>query len=196
MILSSRLIQTFWKDILRIFPAFVLAAVLVSVPLLTDGCGKSSSSDKPDTKSSVGSTYERFALKDIYNKNYKWSEFLGHPFIVNFWATWCGPCRREIPGMIKVYNDYQSRGLKIVAISVDDARTLARVPAFIDTYHIPWLVLYGNEQVAREFNLGPNIPVTIFFDAQGNEVSRFVGAQPESVFRQELEKLYSQSPQA
>jgi thiol-disulfide isomerase/thioredoxin len=196
MIRSSPLIKTFWKNTVRIFPALILAAVLVTVPLWSGGCGKSSSSDKPDTKANRSSTQERFALKNIYNKSYKWSDFLGHPFIVNFWATWCGPCRREIPGMIKVYDDYQSRGLKIVAISVDDARTLARVPAFIDAYHIPWIVLYGNEQVAREFNLGPNIPVTIFFDAQGHEVSRFVGSQPESVFRQELEKLYSQSPQA
>lgn len=195
MISSSRLIHTFRKNIVRIIPAFILAGVLIAAPLWSTSCGSSSSSDKPDTKANVNSTRERFALKNIYNKNYKWSDFLGRPFIVNFWATWCGPCRREIPGMIKVYNDYQNRGLKIVAISVDDARTVGRVPAFVDTYHIPWIILYGNEKVAQEFNLGPSIPVTIFFDAQGNEVSRFVGEQPELVFRQELDKLYSQSPQ-
>ncbi len=171
--------------------ALVLTA-LIAVPSWMMGCSSSSSSDK--SGGTATSSSERFVLKNIYNKNYKWSDFQGHPLIVNFWATWCGPCRREIPAMLEVYKEYQPRGLEIVAISLDDARTIDRVPAFVDRYRIPWVVLYGNDKVTREFNLGPSIPMTLFFDAQGNEVSRFVGAQPELVFRRELDKLFAQSP--
>jgi len=189
MILQLRSIKVMRKYIFRLAMAAVLAA-LVFAPFSITGCG----SDSPSSKSGAGSTPERFVLKNIYNKNYKWSDFKGRPFIVNFWATWCGPCRREIPDMIKVYNDYQSQGLEIVAISLDDARTVSRVPAFVDRYRIPWIVLYGDEKVVKEFELGSSIPTTLFFDANGNEVNRLIGAQPELVFRREIDKLFSQSP--
>ncbi len=181
------------KHVARLVLAVILT-VLVATPFWSSGCGNKSSSDKSSANTNVSSSSERFVLKNIYNKNYKWSDFQGQPFIINFWATWCGPCRREIPDMIKVYKDYQAKGLEIIAISVDDARTADRVPAFVDRYKIPWVVLYGDEKVYREFNLGGSIPATLFFDAQGNEVSRMIGAQPESVFRRELDKLFSQSP--
>jgi thiol-disulfide isomerase/thioredoxin len=193
MNLPSRTISSKQKSLARLAAAVILTALLAA-PFWSAGCGSKSSSNKSAPKTSVTTTPERFVLKDIYKKNHSWSDFQGHPFIINFWATWCGPCRREIPDMIKVYNDYHSRGLEIIAISVDDARTVNRVPAFIDHYKIPWLVLYGNQTVYREFHLGTSIPTTLFFDAQGNEVSRFVGAQPEVVFRRELKKLFSQSP--
>ena len=176
-------------------PALAMAAILMAGPFWSAGCGSNSSSDTSQGGTKADSGSERFVLKDIYNKNYKWSDLLGHPFIINFWATWCGPCRREIPDMELVYEDYQPKGLEIIAISLDDARTVDRVPAFADRYKIPWPVLYGNEKVVREFNLGNSIPTTLFFDAEGNEVSRFVGAQPELVFRRELAKLFAQSPQ-
>ncbi len=193
MIFPSRSIQSARKSIARPVVAVILT-LLLAAPFWSAGCGSKSSADKPGAKTNVTSTQERFVLKDIYNKNYKWSDFQGRPFIINFWATWCGPCRREIPDMIKVYNDYQSKGLEIIAISMDDSRTASRVPAFVDRYKIPWVVLYGNEKVAQEFNLGTSIPTTLFFDAEGNEVGRFVGAQPELVFRRELDKLFAQSP--
>lgn len=102
----------------------------------------------------------------------------------------------EIPILKKLYAEYNPQGLEIVAISMDDMRTEAQVVPFIDRFQIPWLVVYGDNTVPYEFNLGPSIPVTLFFDAKGNEVGRLVGAQPESVFRSELDKLFPRPPQS
>ena len=160
------------------------------------GCGSSeSSSKKPEVALAVkDSIPERFDLKNIYGKRYQWSQFVGKPLIINFWATWCGPCRAEIPAMKKMYSEFHPQGLEIVAISLDQERTIDQVVPFIDRYEIPWVVLYGDKNAVEAFNLGPSIPETIFFDANGNETARLVGAQPELTFRREIEKLFP--PQA
>jgi len=161
------------------------------VPYLV-GCGDKEETEENQNSQEIAAdeTSERFILRNIYNKKYRWSDFVGQPFIVNFWATWCGPCRAEIPAMMKIYKEYQPRGLEIVAISLDGPRTVKQVVPFIDHYRIPWVVLYGDEAVQREFNLGNSIPVTLFFDAEGNETARLRGAQPEQIFRRELEKIF------
>lgn len=173
----------------------VLFAISTALYLVGCGGGESSSDNPGSNISTQNQPSERFALRNIYGKKYRWSEFVGKPFIINFWATWCGPCRAEIPGMINVYKEYQPLGLEIVAISLDDARTIDRVVPFIDQFKVPWIVLYGDQAVIDEFQPGQSIPVTLFFDAQGKETARLIGAQPESAFRRELEKLFNRSGQ-
>jgi thiol-disulfide isomerase/thioredoxin len=169
-----------------------IGTILVLMPHCFIGCGGAESSGDQAEAEVVVDTGEpeRFALRNIYRKKYQWSDFIGRPFMINFWATWCGPCRAEIPVLRKLYSEYQPNGLEIVAISLDTERTKDQVVPFIDSYKIPWIVLYGDIAVAQEFNLGQSIPVTLFFNAEGNEVSRLTGAQPERIFRQELEKLF------
>jgi thiol-disulfide isomerase/thioredoxin len=172
----------------KLFPIIVLTALLA---FCLAGCGSSESSDntEPAVSAKKGSP-ERFELRNIYGKKYRWSQFSGKPFMINFWATWCGPCRAEIPAMKKIYAEYQPKGLEIVAISLDTERTKAQVIPFIDSYKIPWIVLYGGQPTAEAFNIGTSVPVTLFFDADGNETGRRIGAMPESIFRLELEKLF------
>ncbi len=171
----------------------ILAVFSITVPV---GCGSSeSSSKKPEADLSAQDNIpERFNLKNIYGKRYQWSQFAGKPLIINFWATWCGPCRAEIPAMKKLYSEFHPQGLEIVAISLDQKRTIEQVVPFIDKYQIPWVVLYADQKTVDEFSLGASIPETIFFDANGNETARLIGAQPESRFRREIEKLFP--PQA
>ena len=130
---------------------------------------------------------ERFALKDISGTTRVWSEFAGKPLAINFWATWCGPCRMEIPVLKKLYAEYQPKGLEIIGISVD--RDQRKVLPYVQQMGMPWVVLYTNREVLQEFKMGQGIPYTIFIDAEGNETGRVIGAQPEGVFRRELAKI-------
>ncbi len=170
---------------------FTLISVIFSVylGLLLVGCGGSSDKEASGSSGSTASidTRERFVLYDIQGKRRKWSEFAGQPLIVNFWATWCGPCRKEIPLLINIYKEFESRGLRIVGISVDHQRE--RVVPFVNEFAIPYPILYTDSQTPEEFGLGQGIPVTIFFDAEGNETGRIIGAQPPPLFYNQVSKL-------
>lgn len=132
---------------------------------------------------------ERFVLRDLEGNVRKWSEFAGKPMVINFWATWCGPCLREMPILKKLYAEYKPQGLEIIGISVDQQNTIARVVPFVKQVDIPWIIVYGDQSSAREFGLGRSIPMTVFLDANGNETGRLTGAQPEHIFRREFEKI-------
>src|SRR5262245_27046664 len=62
-----------------------------------------------------------FTLKDMYGKNVRLADFRGRPIILNFWATWCGPCKAEIPALVALADQYKAQGLTVLGVSVDDA---------------------------------------------------------------------------
>jgi thiol-disulfide isomerase/thioredoxin len=177
------------RKILSILPA----AAIIAAALLWPGCGSGDNGKTSNASSAAGAvktasnTSERFVLDDVFNRKRKWSDFLGKPFAINFWATWCPPCRMEMPALKTLYQEYKPKGLEIIGISVDDTRD--PVMPFIQQMKIPWVILYGNQKVAEEFKMGRGIPVTIFFDASGKEIGRVTGAQPESVFRSYFDKM-------
>ena len=177
----------------RILFRLFLIATSASVIYLA-GCGDDNSHAESAAKSTPqasAQTGERFSLQDLNGHTRTWSEFAGKPLVVNFWATWCAPCRMEMPAMKKLYEEYHPQGLEIVGISVD--RNTGPVPGFVRQMQIPWVILYEDNKVTEEFKMGTSIPTTIFFDASGKEVSRFVGARPESQFRTEIEKILKAS---
>lgn len=160
---------------------FIIPALLLVVffGLFAAGCGDSSKANYKNP--------ERFILRDIDGNVRRWSEFEGKPLMINFWATWCGPCRKEIPVLINIYNQYHEQGLEIIGISVDQRRD--QVPPFVQQFDIPYVILYGDYQSTIEFGLGRGIPVTIFIDAEGNETGRITGAQPPTFFMNQVQKL-------
>ena len=170
--------------------------------LALSGCGGDSA--KSETQATAGDNVavadntaqgtpyvgrERFALRDVDGHLRKWSEFAGKPVVINFWATWCGPCRREIPVLKRLYAEYNPRGVEIIGMSTDQ-QTRSNVVPFVKQMEIPWVVIYADRGATQEFGLGRSIPMTLFINAEGVETGRVTGAQPEQVFRQEFEKLF------
>lgn len=176
----------------------ILALLVMSVFITVAGCGSQAETKTEGTSAAAGDPattttqrIERFSLSDINGQQRNWSEFVGKPFMINFWATWCPPCRQELPVLKKLYDEYHSKGLEIIAISVD--QKTGDVKPFVQQMQIPWVVLYTDERAPVELKLGRGIPMTIFFDAQGNETGRITGALPEATFRAEIAKLFPQS---
>jgi len=156
----------------------IIALSLILIALV--GC----SSDKA-AKTSSGPT---FKVNDVNGTVRTFEEFKGKgPLIVNFWGTWCPPCRREIPDMIKIYNEYKGSGLEIVGLAVRDKPE--NVKAFAQQFGVEWVLLMSNHDAMKSFATGTGVPVSIFFDRDGNEVSRFVGGRPYEVFKAEVEKI-------
>ena len=135
-----------------------------------NGGGAVSSQNRSDN-----SVRPDFALPDVDGEIHSISEWDGKIVLVNFWATWCPPCRREIPGFIELKKAYADQGFEIVGVAIDDAD---KVRAFIERVGINYPVLHGQgdaNQVAEEYGDTMNsLPYSALIDREGK--IRFSGA--------------------
>lgn len=110
------------------------------------------------------------------------SENRGRVLLVNFWATWCGPCRDEFPGLVKLQKKYKGRGVEIVPISMDDAALLPEVERFLRSYGVDFTSYLQVFEDITGFadRLDPDwfgaLPATFLYDRQGRLVGKFQGA--------------------
>jgi cytochrome c biogenesis protein CcmG/thiol:disulfide interchange protein DsbE len=120
------------------------------------------------------------------------SDFQGRIVILNFWATWCAPCQKEMPTLVGVHAAYARRGVEIVAASVDDAETRGNVPGFVRRYRIPFHVwLEATEKQQASFRLATGLPATAIIDRDGQTRFRIIGEVTRDVLVERLEWLLS-----
>ena len=133
-----------------------------------------------------------FVLRTLDNANLRLSEHLGDVVVLNFWATWCGPCRQEMPLLDELYNKYRRAGLVLLSINLDDAadRAAQMASALKITYPV---LLDTRKDVSRAYEVG-TMPVTVLIDREG--VVRYVseGYKPgyEKGYADELRKLLNE----
>jgi len=135
----------------------------------------------------------QFTLKDVNGKVVSLSDFSGKVIILDFWATWCGPCVREIPTFIQLQNEYENKGLMVVGISLDDHRTVARLPAFVREKGINYPILYGSAQVVATYGGITSIPTTFIIDRDGCIVKKVVGMHSKAQFESYIGPLIEES---
>ena len=117
--------------------------------------------------------------------------YKGKVLLINFWATWCPPCRKEIPYLIKLQEKYKEKGFSVIGISMDEGgRRL--VNKFITKLKVNYPVIIGNAKLARGFGGVIGIPVSFVVDREGNLVKRLDGYISEKVVDRELKKLFEQ----
>ncbi len=129
--------------------------------------------DKNATDKSPSAAQDRaapdFLLPAIDGSQIRLSDLQGHPVLVNFWASWCTPCREEAPDLIKIYNDYKGQGLQVIGVDLRESDTA--VQGFVDEFGVPYpIALDRNGQVASNWRIGgPNqgVPTSYFIDSSG-----------------------------
>lgn len=132
-----------------------------------------------------------FTLKDMNGVDVKLAAFKGKPIVLNFWATWCGPCRAEIPSLVELQTKYSADGTDVVilGVSVDDPVDKLKPYAAQMKMNYPVLVGNGREDVQDAFGPLWGIPVTVFIDRDGKIAKKHSGIASKEQFEQEIKAL-------
>lgn len=130
-----------------------------------------------------------FSLKSADGTSYELSKYKGKVVVVNFWATWCGPCRKEIPDFIEAYKKHRGNGLEIIGISLDqDGWT--KVTPFVKQSKINYPVVLGDQQVVENYGGINAIPTTFIVDRNGNIVDQHTGTMTLKELEAKLKPLF------
>jgi peroxiredoxin len=165
-----------------------VTVTMLAVVLLT-GCSRSPSSViaavKPDKERKRA---PEFALKDGSGKTVKLSDYRGKVVLLNFWATWCGPCKVEIPWFIDFEQTYKDRNFTVVGISMDDDGWTSVRP-YVQQRKINYPVLIGSEEVSTKYGGVDSLPTTFVIDQAGRIASIHVGLVSKSEYENEIRNL-------
>ena len=131
-----------------------------------------------------------FTLKDMNGHDVRLTDFEGKPLLVNFWATWCGPCLLETPELVELANEYRDRGLIVIGISTDD--TAEQIRPFAATFNVTYPLLVGKdrEDLFGAFKLGAGIPTTVLIRPDGSVAARLQGINTKAWFKQQIDALF------
>ncbi|MDQ6623355.1 MAG: TlpA family protein disulfide reductase [Verrucomicrobiota bacterium] len=132
-------------------------------------------------------------LQNLEGKTVKLSDFKGKVVLLNFWATWCPPCREEIPDLVALQKRYAPQGLVVIGVSVDRGGP-ASVQAFAKRMKINYPIVMGNQKTATAYGNFQVIPTTFFINRQGEITGERQGAADEVSLAAEIKPLLEQKP--
>jgi peroxiredoxin len=136
----------------------------------------------------------RFTLLNLKGEKVDSAEFRGKVILLNFWATWCSPCRQEIPGLNDLYHQYKEGGVAVIGIALDRGGA-EEIQKFVKKFRVDYINAIGDEAVVKAFSripgIGPieGIPVTFIIDRKGQICRRFVGFTEKRVLEEAIRQV-------
>ena len=140
------------------------------------------------TALSVSGIAPPFSLKDTNGNIFSSAQLAGKPAVINFFATWCPPCKAEIPGFVEVYNKHRSKGFELVGISLDKD-TRENLPGFLMSNKVGYRILFGDLATARAYGGVSALPTTFFVGKDGEIKNIHIGYMEKDAFDKEVMKL-------
>ncbi len=169
---------------------FTLSAIALITGLLMSGCSSPPAADGSDSTQSpeVGKLAPNLQLSDLKGQSVSLRDFRGRPVLINFWASWCGPCRAEMPYIQQIFEEWSDRGL--VILSIDIGESPSTVEGFMQSYNLSFPVLLDvNKSVALKYNVR-FIPTSFLIDEGGIIKAVKIGAFPSTAeIERELSKI-------
>lgn len=129
-----------------------------------------------------------FTLKDIHGKAVSLSDYKGKVVLLNFWATWCGPCQLEIPWFVEFEKKYKDQGFAVVGVSMDEEGWEVVKP-FLEEKRVNYRVVIGDDDVAQKYGGVESLPTTYMIDKSGRIHSIHVGLVSKSDYENEIVQL-------
>ena len=129
-----------------------------------------------------------FKLYDLEGNLVSSSDFDGKVILLNFWATWCGPCKTEIPDLVKLYENYKDRGFAVVSIAISSG-SANKVKKFAERWKMNYPILMGDARVVRAYGGIRGVPTTFVIDSKGNIQGAFLGPRPYKTFEKVISPL-------
>ena len=129
-----------------------------------------------------------FTLRDSTGANVHLSDYKGKVVLLNFWATWCGPCNIEIPWFIDLERKYQGRGFAVLGVSMDDEGWKVVKP-FIEMKKINYPVLLGSDEISRLYGDIESLPTTLLIDREDKIASLYTGVVSRDIYEREISQL-------
>jgi peroxiredoxin len=174
------------------FPRFLIG-VSLCLALILGGCSETAAIH---TATSVKPLDERqeapdFELKDINGKTVKLSDYQGQVVLLNFWATWCGPCKLEIPWFVEFEKKNRDKGFAVLGISMDEDGWDAVRP-YLEMARVNYRVMMGDDTTAMLYGGVESLPTTFLIDRAGKIASIHIGLVGKADYESDIESLLAQ----
>ena len=172
----------------------LLVAACISISIAWSGCNASkpvraASSTKPDKERKPAPEFE---LKDADGKTVRLSDYKGKVVLLDFWATWCGPCKIEIPWFIEFERQYKDKGFAVIGVSMDEEGWTVVKP-FVSDLAINYRILQGNDSTADLYGGVNALPTTFLIDREGRVAWKHEGLAGKDDFEDRIKTLTARS---
>ncbi len=169
---------------------FFIAAVVAAMLFAGIRMARDNRANGPAKGQLMGNLAPDFELQTLDGKNLKLSGLRGKAVLLNFWATYCGPCKIEMPWFVELQKEYGPQGFQIVGVANDDA-SIEEIANFAKEMGINYPILIGKDSVSDSYNVSV-LPTTFFLDRDGKLIAREFGLVSRSVFVDHIKKAMSQ----
>ncbi len=134
-----------------------------------------------------------FSLESLDGATMRLSDFRGKAVLLNFWATWCGPCKIEMPWFVDLQNQYRSQGLQIVGVAMDDG-SKEDISKFAKDMGVNYPILIGKESVGEQYGGVPALPETFLIGRDGKVVDKIIGLKGKAEIEDAIKKALDTQP--
>ena len=155
---------------------------------LTPASSASDPGEDPEAKALLGKPAPSFTLVDLDGKKVSLADYKGHAVVLNFWATYCGPCKLEMPWFQDLQNKYKDKGLVVLGLDQDDGMAVKEVAAASKRVGVTYPILMPDDKVSKSYQLSDYIPETFYVDKNGKIVEQTIGAHSKNELEADVQK--------
>lgn len=155
---------------------------------LTPASASPDSGADPMAKTMLGKVAPEFTLVDLSGKKVSLADYKGHAVVVNFWATYCGPCKLEMPWFQELENKYQAQGLVVLGLDQDDGMATQQVAKASKRVGVSYPILMPDDNVGKSYQLGDYLPETYYVGKNGKVVEQTIGAHSKDELEADIQK--------